>query len=182
VNFRRQLALLMPGTRERRHEIALYADAWRHSNERIGSTHGPLWTVLGDSTGQGVGATSHDRGYVGLVRTWLEQRDGTTWRILNLSVSGARSADVVNDQLPKLGATSTAEPPSLVSCAIGANDLLRRTSGLEENLATIAAALPPGSLLANMPRGLRERRARGVTTSSRTSPVPITCGSPICGP
>ncbi len=114
--------------------------------------------MLGDSTAQAIGATAPDRGYVGLVRAWLEQRDARPWRVRNLSVSGARAADVVSVQLPLVEAVRA----DLVSCAIGANDLLRRSRDLELRLATIAGALPPGSLLANLPRGLREGDATRV--------------------
>lgn len=47
-------------------------------------------------------------------------------------------------------------------CAVGPNDLLRRTRELDTSLKIIAARLPRGSLLANMPRGLRETDARRV--------------------
>jgi len=99
-----------------------------------------------------------DRGYVGRVRAWLEERDGVRWRVVNLSRSGARAVDVLAEELPAVANLA----PDLVSCAVGANDLLRRSGGLPAALADIAAALPPGSLLANLPRGLREAQARGV--------------------
>ncbi len=60
------------------------------------------------------------------------------------------------DQLPGLADLA----PDLVSCAVGANDLLRRRSDLPVVLAEVASALPAGSLLANLPRGLREADAR----------------------
>jgi hypothetical protein len=38
---------------------------WEESNERARSAEGPLWVALGDSTAQGIGASTPDRGYVG---------------------------------------------------------------------------------------------------------------------
>lgn len=149
------LGTLLPGARARRRQVVAYAHAWQLANEEP-ATEGPLWVVLGDSTAQGVGASAIDRGYVGLVRTWLAQRDGVAWRVANLSRSGALAGDVVTQQLPALVSLQ----PDLVSCAVGGNDLLRRTHDLPARMAEIAAALPAGSLLANLPRGLREAEAR----------------------
>lgn len=157
--MRSRLGALLPGARARRLQIVAYAEAWRSANEEAWTRRGPdgpLWVVLGDSTAQAVGATGIDRGYVGVVRDWLGRRDGVDWRVLNLSRSGALAADVVADQVPGLAELD----PDLVSCAVGANDLLRRRSDLPAALAEVAAALPAGSLLANLPRGLREADAR----------------------
>ncbi|MGH9155534.1 MAG: SGNH/GDSL hydrolase family protein [Acidimicrobiales bacterium] len=112
--------------------------------------------MLGDSTAQAIGASRPDYGYVGQVRTWLDQRGEAAWRVVNLSRSGATSADVVAEQLAALAELAS---PDLVSCAVGANDLLRPSEPLASSLRSIAAALPPGSLLANLPRGLREGKA-----------------------
>ncbi len=155
---RRRLLGLLPGTRDRRRQIVAYADEWRRANDDPGQGTERLWVVLGDSTAQGVGASAASRGYVGLVRNRLEELDLVKWRVVNLSRSGALAADVLADQVPELATLA----PDLVSCAVGANDLLRRPVGLAEALTKIATELPAGSMLANLPRGLRERDARQV--------------------
>ena len=147
---------LLPGVGERRRQTLEYADAWRVANDDARRQTAPLWVVLGDSTAQAVGATTRVRGYVGQVREWLQERDGCDWRVLNLSRTGATAGDVVAEQLPQLATLGDAE---LVSCAVGANDLLRRRGDVTGALARIAEALPAGALLANLPRGLRESRA-----------------------
>ena len=48
-------------------QVELYRAAWELSNEAALVADGPLWLVLGDSAAQGVGASAHDRAYVGLV-------------------------------------------------------------------------------------------------------------------
>ena len=156
ASLRYQLGSLLPGATARRRQVGAHSEAWRLANEGAGPGEGSLWVVLGDSTAQAVGAASIDGGYVAAVRAWLAERDGMPWRVVNLSRSGARAADVVAEQLPVL-ATLT---PDLVSCAVGANDLIRPAGDLGEALTAIARGLPPGSLLANLPRGLREARAR----------------------
>lgn len=140
---------LLPGSRLRRQQVAAYARAWQ---DRDDPAPGPVWAVLGDSTGQGVGASAHDRGYVGLLARRLPEL-----RVRNLAVSGARISDVIGDQLPRLADLE----PSLVTCAVGANDLLRTRSveSIAAGLHELLAALPPGAVVATLPRGIRERAA-----------------------
>lgn len=158
-SLRQRLALLLPGASQRRRQIAAFAQEWQRTNTE--AVEGPWWFVLGDSTAQGVGASTIRHGYVGAVADWLSVRDDVRWRVTNVSVSGATAAEVVAVQLPLLeAALAAASPPDLVSCAVGPNDLLRRTTDLFTSLETVAARLPRGSLLANMPRGFRENNAR----------------------
>jgi len=155
--LRSWLGGLLPGAAARRVQIAAYAAEWTRRNESALAADGPLWVVLGDSSAQAIGARTIDGGYVAQVLARLRAQRDPTWRAVNLSRSGARAADVVDEQLPALGELPSA---ALVSCAVGPNDLLRRTTRKAATaLATIAAALPRGSLLATIPRGVRERQA-----------------------
>lgn len=149
----------MPGADERRHQTAIYQAEWLADNEAALARTGPLWVVLGDSTAQGIGTSNREHSYVAVVlRALREQRD-PTWCALNLSRSGARVRDVVNVQLPQIEHA----PADLVSCAAGANDLLRtRPQRFERDLRRFAARLPAGSLLANLPQGLMPKRAAHV--------------------
>ena len=61
--------------------------------------------VLGDSTGQGLGAPSPEGGYVGQALAELRLRTGLPWRVLNLSVSGALSATAAHPT-PRLPAAA----------------------------------------------------------------------------
>lgn len=123
-----------------------------------GTGRAPLWVVLGDSTAQGVGVPDVDQGWVGRVRRLLEQRDGSDWEVLNLSRSGAVLADVLDVQLPQLRALD--RTPALVAAVVGGNDLRRRRTALLPRLPELVAALPDGAVVATLPRGLREPRAR----------------------
>jgi lysophospholipase L1-like esterase len=146
----------MPGADERRHQTATYQAEWLTDNESALARPGPLWVVLGDSTAQGIGTSNREHSYALVVlRALREQRD-PTWRALNVSRSGARVRDVVNDQLLQIEHTHA----DLVSCAAGANDLLRtRPQQFERDLRQLAGRLPAGSLLANLPQGLMPKRA-----------------------
>jgi len=136
-----------------------YAESWSEANEAARTAgSGPLWVALGDSTGQGIGASSYDRGYVGGLRAWLGERTGQPWRVVNLSRSGARATDVLAEQLAAMEAL--VDKPDLVTLAIGANDMLRRTppDRLHATMSAVLDRLPPGAVVATLPQGLGRTR------------------------
>jgi len=149
----------LPGLRRVHVQVAAYASAWEEANALTLTGTGPLWVVLGDSTAQGIGAPGYEQGYVGQLRQVLEERSGRRWRVLNLSRSGAKVADVLENQLPRLEALDV--EPDLVTCAIGANDLAGRTppERVDVGLRAILARMPEGAVIATVPQGLRPGRA-----------------------
>jgi lysophospholipase L1-like esterase len=158
---------LRPGVAATLDAVAPFRAAWERSNAADRDGDGPLWLVLGDSTGQGIGAPAFDRGYVGQLRRLLEARDGRRWRLANESVSGARLRDVPR-QLRALSTLPAA--PDLVTCAAGSNDLAWRP-GLRRprrDLERVLAALPTGAVVATLPRGLGRRRTEILNDVVRT--------------
>jgi len=136
------------GVTAMRGDCALFASHWRAHNAQVLTSRGPLWVALGDSTAQGLGAASPDGGYVGQVLAELRRRTGEPWRVLNLSVSGALTRDVLSRQLPQLPAA-----PALVTCGIGANDVLYSApSRLFADLRALIAALPAGTVVLDLPQ------------------------------
>ncbi len=159
--------LVLPGVRQVHAQVAPYAKAWDAANTTALSGKGPLWVVLGDSTAQGIGAPAHDQGYVGQLRAALDEHSSTPWRVLNLSRSGARAADVVETQLPRLEAIEP--PPQLVTCAIGANDMI--PTPLDQvitSIREIMRRLPEGAVMATIPQGLRPPHAIAVNDVIRS--------------
>ena len=150
--------VVLPGLRRVHAQVARYAGEWDEANRHALGGAGPLWAVLGDSTAQGIGAPSWDEGYVGQLRRALDDGSERPWRVVNLSRSGARAADVLDRQLPALEALD--RPPDLVTCAIGANDVVRRTPPpqLEDQLGRIVARLPERAVIATLPQGLNQAR------------------------
>ena len=160
------LRLAVPGVRQVHAQVAPYAQAWEAANDTALSGVGPLWVVLGDSTAQGIGAPSYDQGYVGQLRAVLDEHSSAPWRVLNFSRSGARAADVLETQLPRLEGLE--HPPELVTCAIGANDMM--PTPLDQVLASmreIIRRLPEGAVLATIPQGLRPPHAMAVNDMIR---------------
>ena len=108
----------------------------------------PLWVVLGDSTAQGLGAPDPRGGYVGQTLQQLRRTTGRHWQVLNLSVSGALTRDVVADQLPVL----EGQRPDLVTCGAGVNDILFSAPGkLFSDLRVLLAAVPENTVMLDLP-------------------------------
>ncbi len=132
-----------------RSQIGPYAEAWHRANENALRQAGPVWLVLGDSTAQGIGASAHDRGWVGQLHERLSAQ-GHEWRLVNLSQSGGRVRDVLGVQLPlvrRLGLD-----PALITVAVGANDIrVSRRVGLTQGLERLTAALPARTVIGTIP-------------------------------
>src|SRR6516162_6951774 len=135
------------GVAAMREDCAAFARHWQAHNDRVLASGGPLWVVLGDSTAQGLGAPSPDGGYVGQVLAELRRQTGLPWRVLNLSVSGALTRDVLGAQLPLMPADA-----DLVTCGIGVNDILYTSPAkLFADLRALIAAVPDRTVLLDLP-------------------------------
>lgn len=146
-------------------QIERYPREWRQRNAAALAGQGPLWVVLGDSAALGVGATASDRGYVGVAREWLERRDGVPWRVVNLAACGATTREVLDTQLPLVAGLPR---PDLLSAVVGGNDLIGTPPRWwRQDVDELAAALPTGSVLGTVPRGLRARKASRANAATR---------------
>ena len=145
-------------------QVELYRDAWTAANEAARAEVGPLWVVLGDSAAQGVGATAHDRGYVGLVLGRL-RATGQPWQVLNLSRSGARTREVVDVQWPAAAGLGA----DLITAVIGGNDALRsKEDDWRRAVEDLCAALPAGAVVSTTARGVFERKTARVNAVVRS--------------
>ena len=127
-----------------------FAEFWRNQNKEAVSAKGPLWVVLGDSTAQGVGASSPLHGYVGQVLSSLAERSTRPWRVLNLSKSGAQTWQVIDQQLPLLDELD--EEPALVTCGIGSNDIFATPpKKLRSTMRQLIDRLPRSSVVLDLP-------------------------------
>ena len=146
--FVRLSARLSPGVRKVQAEIGPYARAWEEVNAATLSTTGPLWVALGDSMSQGIGGSRYDCGWVSQLQVLLDQA-GSAYRVLNLSVYGARVDDVLTRQLPAMRDLDT--EPDLVTVLIGSNDMVSRKHrrDLLSNYRELLEQLPSGSVIAS---------------------------------
>ena len=132
------------GLLQLRASLTSYARYW-HERPTTGEF---VYVALGDSAAQGIGASRAERGYVGLLARHIEQTTHKSVRVVNLSVSGAKIADVVSEQVPQLKNYQ----PDLITVEIGSNDVVQYDAAkFTEHYATLAASLPPGTLVSNLP-------------------------------
>lgn len=146
----RTLGRILPGVRHTEDQIPTFAMRWRQQNEVALRAGEPVWVALGDSLTQGIGASSLDQTFVRRVQRRLAAA-GHPRAVLNLSVSGARIDDVIDKQIPQID--SLPEPPALVTCTVGNNDLIKslRVKQTTRGLARLFDALPEGTLVATLP-------------------------------
>lgn len=144
--FLRLASRLVPGVRAVQEQVEPFAAAWREHNGAALDGTGPLWVALGDSMTQGIGAGSHDRGWVGQLAARMPG-----WRVVNLAIYGARVSDVLDRQLPALDSLGVL--PDLVTLLIGNNDMInpRLRPHLDTVLPELLRRVPPGTLVGNQP-------------------------------
>ena len=125
--------------------LPVHSAWWRDHAKQSGEL---LYVAIGDSAAQGIGASSPNKSYVGVLADHVRLATGQTVRVVNLSVSGATVALAVRDQLPRFAKLDA----DLVTVAIGANDIAQwNPAAFEAGIRTVFAALPPHALVADLP-------------------------------
>lgn len=125
--------------------VGRYKQFWTHKAAEPGEI---TYLALGDSTAQGIGASSPMRGYVGLIAKRLQKQTGKTVRVVNLSVTGATVLDYLRDQAPHIKEYH----PDVVTIEIGANDIANfNKQTFRTEFAQVLATLPAGTYVSNMP-------------------------------
>lgn len=134
------------------------AGEWDQRNDATLRSDGPLWLVLGDSTSQGIGSSSIETSYVHVVHRRLDEHTGRSWRVLNLSVTGARMTGVTEQQLAAWRELDI--EADLVTCLAGANDVFARSSSgtLASAARRLLDALPIGSVVGQLGASAPSRR------------------------
>lgn len=127
------------------HNRGSFAEYWQEQAVKPGEF---VYVALGDSVAQGLGASQPANGYVGQIATIIGNQTGKRVRIINLSRTGAKVQDVINQQLPQLKKYK----PDLVTLDIGANDM----GSFEQDrffrqYKALAEALPANAIVANVP-------------------------------
>ncbi len=145
------LSRVLPGVARVWSQAEPYADAWREHNLAALRRPGRRWIVLGDSMSLGVGASAYDLGWVGQLADRLAA-DGHDLQVINLSSTGARVRDVIDQQLPVLSALGS-HGDDLVTVMVGSNDLFAgrvpRTA-LPSAYAELVGMVPKRSVVATL--------------------------------
>ncbi|WP_241988497.1 SGNH/GDSL hydrolase family protein [Cryobacterium sp. TMT1-3] len=125
--------------------LPVHSAWWRAHAKQPGEL---LYVAIGDSAAQGIGASTPDKSYVGVLAEHVRLATGQTVRVVNLSVSGATVALAVRDQLPRFAKLE----PDLVTVAIGANDIAEwNPITFEAGIRSVFARVPPHALVADLP-------------------------------
>ncbi len=145
-------ALLLPGVRRVAAQIPALEAAWAANNAEAAAASGPLWVAIGDSTAQGIGASSWERTALALVLHELRAVTGEPWRLVNLAVYGAKIDAIVAEQAPRLTEFGT---PDLVTVGAGSNDVIfsRGLRPLLERFERLLEQLPAASVVGTVPPG-----------------------------
>lgn len=152
----RALSAVLPRVARVWDQVEPYADAWQAHNLTALDQPGPRWFTLGDSLSQGVGASAYDRGWVGQARA-LVARQGHTLTVINLSATGARVNDVIDDQVPLL-ATLKPTADDVITVMVGSNDLFGgrpARSSLPSAYAEMLEHVPPRTIVSTLTQPTR---------------------------
>ena len=147
-------------------QVGPYARAWRAANlEALAGTH-RRWIVLGDSMSQGIGAAGPFAGWVSQLQE-MARRRGVDLDVINLSASGARVSDVLDQQLTALRSlppSMNADASDIITVLIGSNDLLgkRNRAVLPDRFDSLIGQLPRGSIVSTLPQPRRAAQAVNV--------------------
>ncbi len=131
--------------------VTSYKIYWDKQASKPAGPNAITYVALGDSAAQGIGASSPQKGYVGLLAESLSKKHGKPVRVINLSVSGAKVEDVISDQLPKLEALNLPSD-SIVTVEIGANDMGSfNTADFTKQFESVLSRLPAQTVVSDLP-------------------------------
>lgn len=123
-----------------------FAQYWTAQNKT--ATGSFRYVALGDSAAQGIGADDPQKGYVGVLAKRIAAKTGQKVQIINLSKSGARLHDAIDDQVPLVAGYK----PDLVTIEIGANDITGYDDAqFTKQFKQLVSLLPQGTYVSNMP-------------------------------
>lgn len=151
-------------------QISRYGQYWQKRAQAVSPPGALIYVALGNSAAQGVGASNPANGYVGLLADKLEAKTGRPVQVINLSVSGAKVADVVNDQLPKLAAL--ARPADIITLEIGANDIKTfEQTAFRRDFSAVLDRLPTSTFVADIAYFGNGRYRRNESRAARASDI-----------
>lgn len=141
-----------------------------------------IYVALGDSAAQGIGASHPEKGYVGLVAKEIDERTGRPVHVFNLSVTGAKVEDVLNDQLSRLEQLRL--KPDFITLEIGANGIKDFDEiVLRRDFAAILDQLPAHTVVADIPYfgggRYRSREENSLTASAIIRELAVERGMPV---
>lgn len=135
-------------------QVMRYQAYWHRNNQEVLSrsrVENVRYYVLGDSTGQGIGATKPQNSYPFLVAQDLTLSAGGVVELINLSKSGAKIADVTASQLPVMESLGV-DKDTVVTIEIGANNMREFDKAeFEREMDELMGRLPKQTIISDIP-------------------------------
>jgi acyl-CoA thioesterase-1 len=144
-------------------QVSRYQKYWNKNNQAADEPGQLLYVALGDSTAQGIGASSPSKGYVGLIADGIRNKEQKPVRVVNLSKSGAKLDDVLSRQIPEMNKQKI-DKQTVITMEIGANDMVSfDPKKFESQMDEIMQNMPSQTLLTDLPYfgGSRHRNLEG---------------------
>jgi len=144
------LSMFMSGVKEVSAQIEPYTKWWDTQNkETFSNPKEKLLTVIGDSAALSVGASSPEKGYVNIIRETLEDSTGTSWGVINFSMSGAKVSNALDEYLPAIKSIPNSDE---FICCVGSNDIFWSISVSEfhDDLRKMISLLPQNSIVGTL--------------------------------
>lgn len=133
-----------------------FASYWQNEAKKPIEQNSLIYMALGDSLSQGIGATSPAKGMIGILAKRIANKTNRPVHVINVSKSGARIKDVLDNQLPELQALQ--QKPQIVTVDIGGNDMkFFNKEKFEEEYTALAASLPEGTILLEISPYFKEK-------------------------
>ena len=141
-------------------QLARYQKYWLKSNLVPVDPDDFVYVALGDSAAQGVGASEPLKGYAGLIADELQKQEEKQVKLINLSKSGAKVADVAQTQLP-LYEQFKLKNKHVITIEIGANDILSfDPEKFKSEMNELMSRLPEGTVISDIPSFAGSRYAK----------------------
>jgi acyl-CoA thioesterase-1 len=130
-------------------QVERYKQYWATERDRDAEPGSVSYIALGDSGAQGIGATRPEKSYVGLLANSIGNKTNQPVHITNLSVSGAKVADVSRVQIPQLkGQTITDD--TIITLSIGGNDAVHRNPNFATDIDKLFSQLPKQTIVSDV--------------------------------
>jgi acyl-CoA thioesterase-1 len=130
-------------------QVAGYREYWQQQAAEQPQQDSITYIALGDSGAQGIGASNPEKSYVGLLEKAIAEEANKPVHTINISVSGAKVADVSRLQIPQLKDLNiTGE--TIVTLSIGGNDAVHRNPNFQTDIDKLFSELPSQTIVSDV--------------------------------
>ena len=153
-------------------QLPVYQKYWQARAVEPAAANAITYIAMGDSTAQGIGATSPNKGYVGLIAEAITQKTGRPVHLINISKSGAKVDDVLYEQLPRLQELKVDEN-TVITIEIGANDAAHNFNAqqFENSTKQLLTKLPKQAIISDLPYFGKGRLAKQESTIQEANQI-----------